>query len=107
MKTTFNLIMIWYKDRRHKNRVSYLLLYNKIEVMRVRKEYTFHSKEEKLELVRRYLSGESPKKLYAETGISDGNIRKWKREYLSGGEEALESYCKPDGKYAIFLFGAP
>ncbi len=26
----------------------------------MRKEYTFHSKEEKLEIVKRYLSGESP-----------------------------------------------
>jgi transposase len=61
----------------------------------VRKEYTFHSKEEKLEIVKRYLSGESPVKLYEETGISDGNIRKWKRQYLSGGEAALENKKKP------------
>ena len=61
----------------------------------MRKEYTFHSKEEKMEIVKRYLSGESPVKLHKETGISDGNIRKWKRQYLSGGETALENQKKP------------
>lgn len=68
----------------------------------MRKEYTFHSKEEKLELVKRYLSGESPKRLSEETGISDGNIRKWKRAYLSFGEQALENQKKtgnPLSKY--------
>lgn len=57
----------------------------------MRKEYTFHSKEEKLRIVKRYLNGESPKRLHEETGISDGNIRKWKRQYLAGGEAALEN----------------
>lgn len=61
----------------------------------MRKEYTFHSKEEKLEIVKRYLSGESPVQLHKETGISDGNIRKWKRQYLSGGEAALANKKKP------------
>lgn len=60
----------------------------------MRKEYTYHSKEEKLKLVKRYLSGESPIALSKETGISDGNIRKWKREYLAGGEAALENKKK-------------
>ena len=59
------------------------------------KEYRFHSLEEKLSIVKRYLSGESSKHLGKETGISDGNIRKWKREYLSGGEAALENKRKP------------
>ena len=61
----------------------------------MRKEYTFHSKEEKLKIVKIYLSGESSIKLHKETGISDGNIRKWKRQYLSGGEAALENQKKP------------
>lgn len=68
----------------------------------MRKEYEFHSKEEKLSLVKRYLSGESPKALGKETGISDGNIRKWKRQYLSDGEAALENKRKagnPLSKY--------
>lgn len=37
------------------------------------KEYTFHSVEEKLSLVKRYLAGESSKALGLETGISDIN----------------------------------
>lgn len=61
----------------------------------MRKEYTFHSKEEKLKIVKRYLAGELPKKLTVETKISDGNIRKWKRQYLSGGEKTLENQKKP------------
>ena len=60
----------------------------------MRKEYTFHSKEEKLAIVKRYLLGESPGKIYKETGISDGNIRKWKRQCQSGGETALENKKK-------------
>lgn len=59
------------------------------------KEYRFHSREEKLAIVKRYLSGESPVAISKETGISDGNIRKWKRQYLSGGEGALENKRKP------------
>ena len=68
----------------------------------MRKSYTFHSKEEKLSIVKRYLSGESPKKLHEETGISEGNIRKWRQQYQSGGEEALENKKKtgnPLSKY--------
>ncbi|WP_162474076.1 helix-turn-helix domain-containing protein [endosymbiont 'TC1' of Trimyema compressum] len=36
-----------------------------------------HSKEEKLSIVKRYLSGESRKNLSKETGISESNIHKW------------------------------
>lgn len=61
----------------------------------MRKEYTFHSKEEKADIVKRYLAGESPIKLHQETGISDGNIRKWKRQYLAGGEDALGRRKRP------------
>ncbi|MDF2839401.1 MAG: hypothetical protein K0Q99_172 [Clostridia bacterium] len=61
--------------------------------------YKFHSKEEKLAIVKRYLAGESPIKLYEETGISDGNIRKWKRQYLEGGIEALENKKKPGNPF--------
>jgi transposase-like protein len=59
------------------------------------REYKFHSKEEKLTIVKRYLAGESPNKLYKETGISDGSIQKWRRQYLAGGVEALENQKKP------------
>ena len=70
--------------------------------MNVRKEYMFHSKEEKLSIVKRYLAGESAVKLHEETGISDGNIRKWRRQYIEGGETALENKKKtgnPLSKY--------
>ncbi len=63
--------------------------------MRKIRRYTFHSTEEKIAIVKRYLAGESPVKLHRETGISDGNIRKWKRQYLSGGEDALANKRKP------------
>ena len=45
--------------------------------------------------MKRYPSGESAAGLSRETGISDGNIRKWKRQYLSDGELALENKRKP------------
>lgn len=60
----------------------------------MRKEYTFHSQAEKLGIVKRYLSGESSMALGKELGISDGNIRKWKRQYLNDGEVALENKRK-------------
>lgn len=68
----------------------------------MRKEYRFHSKAEKLCLVKRYLAGESSRKLAIETGISDGNIRKWKQQYLSGGETALENKKKPGNPLAKY-----
>lgn len=61
----------------------------------MRKEYTFHSREEKLSIVNRYLSGESVKLLSKETHISQGNIRKWRSQYQLGGEAALENKRKP------------
>ena len=72
-------------------------------VVKLKKEYTFHSKEEKLHLVKRYLAGESPVKLHEETGISDGNIRKWKRQYLAGGEAALANKKKPGNSLLITI----
>ena len=68
----------------------------------MRKDYEFHSKEEKLAIVKRYLGGESSKKLGEETRISSGNIRKWRQQYLTGGESALENKRKsgnPLSKY--------
>ena len=49
----------------------------------------------RLGIVKRYLAGESPEKLHKETGINDGCIRKWKRQYLAEGEESLENKKKP------------
>ena len=68
----------------------------------MRKEYTFHSKEEKLSIVKRYLSGESRKNLSKETGISESNIHKWKQQYLAEGEHALENKKKPGNPLSRF-----
>jgi len=64
-------------------------------VKKMRKDYTYHSAAEKLSLVKRYLKGESPKKLAKETGISRSNIYKWYIQYQSNGEEGLENRQKP------------
>lgn len=74
----------------------------KNEVIEIKKGYTFHNKEEKLAIIQRYMSGESSEKLYKETGISDGNIRKWKRQYLAGGVDALENKRKPGNPLAKY-----
>ena len=68
----------------------------------MRKPYAFHSKEEKLALVKRYLSGESKAKLKEETGISESNLYNWKVQYLSGGEAALENKRKPGNPLAKY-----
>ena len=56
---------------------------------------TIHSKEEKLELVKRNLEGETCVSLERETGINNSQINKWTRQYLAGGEEALINKKKP------------
>ncbi len=54
-----------------------------------------HSKEEKLALVKRNLSGETARKLEKESGIDHSQIHKWTKQYLAGGEEALVNKRKP------------
>lgn len=61
-----------------------------------------HSKEEKLKLVRRNLSGETATSLARETGLSDSMICKWTRQYLGGGEEALINKRKPGNRLAKY-----
>lgn len=56
---------------------------------------TSHSKEEKLALVKRNLSGETLMSLERETGINNSQIYKWTNQYLEGGEEALVNKRKP------------
>lgn len=55
----------------------------------------FHSKEEKLELVKRNLAGETLMSLERETGIYNAQICKWTKQYLESGESALENKKKP------------
>lgn len=56
---------------------------------------TFHSKEEKLALVKRNLEGETAVALERETGIYHAQIHEWTKRYLAGGEEALVNKKKP------------
>ncbi len=56
---------------------------------------TSHSKEEKLALVKRMLSGENGRQLEKESGIVHSQIHKWTKQYLAGGEEALINKRKP------------
>ena len=55
----------------------------------------YHTKEEKLTLVKRNLSGESLMQLQRETGIYNAQIHKWTKQYLEGGEAMLENKRKP------------
>ena len=61
-----------------------------------------HSKEEKLSLVLRNLSGETLVSLERETGISNSQIYKWTKQYLEGGEEALVNKRKPGNPLARY-----
>jgi len=59
------------------------------------RKYEFHSKEKKLELVKRNLAGEAAYALERETGIDDHMIRDWTQLYLEKGEAGLEQKKKP------------
>lgn len=61
-----------------------------------------HSKEEKLAIVKRNLSGEMASALARETGIDDSMICKWTKQYLEGGEEALVNKRKPGNPLAKY-----
>ena len=62
-----------------------------------------HSKEEKLALVLRNLSGESLLNLQRETGIYNAQIYKWTKQYLEGGEEALVNKRKPGNPLSKYI----
>ena len=55
----------------------------------------YHTKEEKLLLVKRRLSGETIASIECETGIYKSQIEKWVKQYLEHGEERLENKKKP------------
>ena len=61
-----------------------------------------HSKEEKLALVKRNLSGEMATALARETGLSDSMIGKWTKQYLEGGEVARGNKRKPGNPLAKY-----
>ena len=64
---------------------------------------TPHNKEEKLELVKRMLSGESGRKIERETGVSHAQVHKWTKQYLEGGEAALVNKRKPGNPLAKYI----
>ena len=64
---------------------------------------TSHSKEEKLALVLRNLSGETARALERETGICHTQIHKWTKQYLEGGEEALINKRKPGNPLSKYI----
>lgn len=61
-----------------------------------------HSKEEKLALVKRNLTGETAQSLERETGICHTQIHKWTKQYLEDGEEALVNKRKPGNPLAKY-----
>ena len=61
-----------------------------------------HSKEEKLSLVKRVLSGETTAALGREKGIERSQISKWTKQYLEGGEAALVNKRKPGNPLAKY-----
>lgn len=63
---------------------------------------TIHSKEEKLELVKRNLAGETLLALERETGIYNAQIHRWTKQYLEGGEDALVNKRKPGNPLAKY-----
>ena len=63
---------------------------------------TYHSKEEKLTLVKRNLAGETLMGLERETGIYHAQIHKWTKQYLEEGEDALVNKRKPGNSIAKY-----
>ena len=59
------------------------------------RKYTVRSKEEKLSIVKRNLTGESACSLAKEIGSSDFQVRSWGKIYLAEGEAGLELKKKP------------
>ena len=59
------------------------------------RQYTIRSKEEKLAIVKRNLSGEAARVLAREIGCSDRQVRNWVKVYQAEGEKGLEMKKKP------------
>lgn len=59
------------------------------------KKYIMRSKEEKLAIVKRNLSGEAARVLAREMGCSDRQVRDWVKIYQAEGEAGLEPKKKP------------
>ena len=59
------------------------------------RKYTMRSKEEKLSIVKRVLSGEAAQKIEREEGIDHHVIQRWIEKYQAEGEAGLEPKKKP------------
>ena len=59
------------------------------------KKYIMRSKEEKLAIVKRNLSGGAARVLAREMGCSDRQVRDWVKIYQAEGEAGLEPKKKP------------
>jgi transposase len=59
------------------------------------RKYTMRSKEEKLAIVKRNLSGEAARVLAREMGCSDRQVRDWVKIYQAEGESGLEPQKRP------------
>ena len=59
------------------------------------RKYTMRSKEEKLAIVKRNLSGEAARVLAREIGCGDKQVRDWVKIYQAEGETGLEVKKKP------------
>ena len=63
------------------------------------RKYTIRSKEEKLAIVKRNLSGEAAKVLAREIGCNDKQVRDWVKIYQAEGEAGLEPKGNPLSRY--------
>lgn len=61
-----------------------------------------HSKEEKLALVKRIVTGEMQSTISKETGISESQLSVWTKRYLEQGEAALVNKRKPGDPLAKY-----
>ena len=59
------------------------------------RQYVVRSKEEKLAIVKRNLSGEAARILAREIGCNDRQVRNWTKAYQANGEAGLEPKRRP------------
>ncbi len=52
--------------------------------------------KQRTQLIRRLMLGETAAELSNETGVSEGEIRAWRRRFVSGGRKALRPRLDPD-----------
>lgn len=65
------------------------------------RRYTFHSKEEKFEIVKQVLKG-APIRNWENQGIDHHQVSIWTKKYLAEGEAGLEPKKKPGNPLSKF-----